>query len=58
MVTFSELGKLGRLGNQMFQIAAVIGHAWKQYDAFMLPGGWQYSKFFETWEPCFKKRSL
>lgn len=43
MITFSKLGRLGRLGNQMFQIASTIGVArasgqnfafpyWKNYD--------------------------
>jgi hypothetical protein len=44
MLTFNELGRYGRLGNQMFQIASTIGiatrhgyefgfPAWKNYDA-------------------------
>lgn len=44
MITFSQLGRYGRLGNQMFQIASTIGIAikndydyafpeWKNYDA-------------------------
>jgi hypothetical protein len=43
MITFSQLGRYGRLGNQMFQVASVIGIAtkygyeygfpyWKNYD--------------------------
>lgn len=38
MITFSELGKYGRLGNQMFQVASTIGIARKhKYDA-VFPG--------------------
>ena len=48
MITFSQLGKLGRLGNAMFQIAATIAHArrmnleacfppWEYRDVFSIP---------------------
>ena len=37
MVTFSELGKLGRLGNSLFQIAAVIGYSRKWKQEYVLP---------------------
>lgn len=42
-ITFSQLGKLGRLGNSMFQIAAVIGAAKEYGDAYVFPE-WPYSK--------------
>lgn len=37
MITFSELGSYGRLGNQMFQIASTIGIATKNNHEFEFP---------------------
>ena len=45
MITFSKLGKYGRFGNQMFQIAATISHAIKNNDIYCLPN-WSYSHAF------------
>ena len=36
-VTFSKLGRFGRLGNQMFQIASTIGIATKNHASFGFP---------------------
>ncbi len=44
-VTF-PLGELGRLGNQLFQIAATIGVARRNGCSFIFPT-WQYSRHFE-----------
>lgn len=46
MVVFNELGELGRLGNQLWQIAAVIGYARKNNMDFMFPP-WKYFDSFE-----------
>ena len=53
MITFSELGKYGRLGNQLFQIASTIGIAKENSVDFLFPN-WVcsytnkvYSDFFE-----------
>lgn len=46
MVTFSELGKLGRIGNQLWQIAAVIGYARKYKQDYVLPI-WEPAKHFK-----------
>jgi hypothetical protein len=46
-VTFLKLGKYGRFGNQMFQIAATIGVA-KKYGAEYLFWRWPYNKYFEN----------
>lgn len=46
MVTFSNLGKLGRFGNQLWQIAAVIGYSRKYSQDYVLPM-WEYSKHFK-----------
>ena len=45
-VTFSQLGHLGRMGNSMFQIAAVIGYARKYKQDYVLPI-WEYAKNFK-----------
>src|SRR3984957_1804634 len=44
-VTF-PLGQLGRLGNQLFQIAATIGIARRNDCPFIFPP-WPYAKYFE-----------
>lgn|SRR3990167_8529702 len=46
MVTFSNLSKLGRMGNQLWQISAVIGYALQQKIDYCIPV-WEYSKFFK-----------
>lgn len=45
LLSFAQLGHYGRLGNQLFQIAATIGLATKHN---MLPAfpNWEYSKYF------------
>lgn len=45
-VTFQSLGSHGRLGNQLFQIAATLGAACRNHCDFILPP-WEYSPFFE-----------
>lgn len=45
MLTFTKLGKFGRFGNQLFQIAAMIGIAKKYGHKLVLPK-WQYAKYF------------
>ncbi len=47
MITFSQLGTLpwGRLGNQLFSIAATIGIAHRNNQPFVLPA-WPYSPYF------------
>lgn len=46
MVTNSNIGKLGRFGNQLFQIAAVIGYSRKYSQEYILPT-WEYAKHFK-----------
>lgn len=46
MVTNSHIGYLGRFGNQLFQIAAVIGYARKWKQDYVLPM-WPYAKHFK-----------
>ena len=45
-VTFRYLGHVGRLGNQLFQIAAVIGVATKNELEYVFPV-WDYAGWFE-----------
>lgn len=47
MITFSRIGSFGRLGNQMFQIAAAIGLAERNNDIAVF-NKWDYSKYFKT----------
>jgi len=46
-VTFSQLGRYGRLGNQLFQIASTIGIALKNNQEFVFPL-WQYEGEFDN----------
>ena len=46
MISFSKLGEYGRLGNQMFQIAATISHSIKMKEDFSIK--WEYEQYFET----------
>lgn len=45
MITFSNLEKMGRLGNQLFQIAATISYSIENNDKYIFPN-WKYSKYF------------
>ncbi len=54
MITFTELGKKGRLGNQLFQIAALIGTARKHRVEWFLPERWEYRGRFNIPDDRFK----
>jgi hypothetical protein len=47
MISFSELGKKGRLGNQLFQIASTMGIAAANNVSVAFPK-WKYATVFET----------
>jgi hypothetical protein len=47
MITFSNLGNLGRLGNQLFQISSVIGHSMDNGYSYGFPD-WKYSGYLKT----------
>lgn len=51
MITFSNLEKMGRLGNQLFQLMAAISLAEKNDDSFIFPK-WKYEKYFNL-KDCF-----
>jgi hypothetical protein len=50
IISFSRLGKHGRLGNQLFQIASTMGLAEKHGARAVFPK-WAYERFFETYIP-------
>lgn len=47
MITFSNLGKKGNLGNQLFQIASTIGIAQMNNQEYKFPT-WEYAKYFKN----------
>lgn len=51
MLTFAALGKLGNLGNQLFEIASCIGIANKKSTAAVFPE-WKYSQYFKNELPA------
>ena len=48
--TFSLLGNFGRLGNQLFQVAAMIGFS-KKYNAELKFPEWKYAEYFDNTFP-------
>jgi len=56
-VTFSKLGHLGRLGNQLFQVAATIGIASKHHCEFRLPP-WRFANCFNGPFPTSQEADL
>jgi hypothetical protein len=46
MITFSKLGKHGRLGNQLFQIASLIGFK-NKYNCELSFPVWDYARYFK-----------
>ncbi len=51
MISFKQLGSMGRLGNQLFQIATTIALAERNNDKYIFPN-WEYSKYFNLYD-CF-----
>jgi hypothetical protein len=47
IISFSQLGKYGRLGNQLFQVASTMGLAEKHGAQAAFPP-WEYEPYFET----------
>jgi len=47
MISFMYLGRFGRLGNQLFEIATTIGTA-KKYDKDYYFNSWKHNKYLET----------
>ena len=57
MLVFTQLGKKGNLGNQLFQIASVIGMA-KKYNMDFAFSDWKASQYFEIELPKISKKHL
>lgn len=51
MISFRDLGQMGRLGNQLFQIAATIALAERNNDKYVFPR-WEYENHFSLYD-CF-----
>lgn len=51
MISFKNLGTMGRLGNQLFQIAATVALALRNNDKYIFPP-WQYEQYFNLHD-CF-----
>lgn len=54
MITFSKLGRKGNIGNQLFQIASVIGIAKTNNQEFAFPS-WKVAAYFENDLPVLKE---
>ncbi len=54
MITYSNLGRKGNLGNQLFQIASTIGIAEKYGHDYFFPE-WDYADFFKNDLPIFER---
>lgn len=57
MITFSKLGRKGNIGNQLFQIASVIGIAKTNNHEFAFPG-WKFAAYFENELPILKEENF
>jgi len=53
--TFSQLGRYGALGNQLWQVAGVVGEAHKIEAAISFPE-WDYAKYFNVPEDYFEEK--
>lgn len=56
MLTMSNFGRKGRLGNQLFQLAALKGLSLKHNHKLLVPK-WHYSKYFDL-EGCFEEGTM
>lgn len=57
MITYSDLGRRGRLGNQLFQIASTIGIATANGHEYVFPS-WSYSSCFHLSIPQLPQSEL
>lgn len=55
MITFSRLGRMGNLGNQLFQVASMVGLSIKYNQDLRLPA-WNYKRFFK-WKNLISEKS-
>lgn len=52
-VIFPRLGQAGRIGNQLWQVAATVGIAGDKNDDFLLPEDWDYRPYFNIPDWCY-----
>lgn len=55
MITFRRMGRLGRLGNALFQIAATIGIADRYEQDVVFPADWMHRKYFSIPDKLFSE---
>jgi hypothetical protein len=55
-VTCPQLGRIGRLGNQLWQIASTLGIARRRGLGVSLPANWPYRPFFSVPDAAFEDR--
>lgn len=53
-ITFPRLEQVGRLGNQLWQIAATLGYAVQRGDVVALPPEWSYRPWFSIPESVYR----
>lgn len=53
-ITYSKMGLMGRIGNQLFEVASLYGMA-KRYNREMFLPSWGYGEFFEYTMPIGEK---
>lgn len=52
-VIFPRLGQAGRIGNQLWQVAATVGIAGDKNDDFLFPEDWDYRPYFNIPDWCY-----
>jgi hypothetical protein len=57
MITFTQLGNIGRLGNHLFQIASTIGIAISNDQSFVFPE-WTYAEYYRNPIPQIEREYL
>lgn len=53
MITFPNLGKAGRVGNQVWQVASTLGIAATRNDYAVFPEDWDYRPYFSLPDICY-----
>lgn len=57
-ITFGQLERAGRLGNQLWQVASAYGIARTRNEPLRLPERWSYRKWFSVPDECFGRRPI
>lgn len=53
MITYRALGRMGRLGNALFELAATIGVAMDRHEEVMFPADWVHRPYFSIPDELF-----